>query len=615
MPNRLALLADMKKSKKAASKSKKVKPLSKIPDHLKRYLVEQSYERYTPEDHAVWRFILRELTSFHFKNAHPSYRKGVKLTGITIERIPTLKGIDKCLQKFGWRAAGVSGFIPPAAFMELQAHRILPIATEMRRLENLEYTPAPDIVHEAAGHAPMISDRAFSRYLERYAEVASKAVITKKDLAQYEAIRELSDLKEHPDATQSDIDRAYAKLERANEAIKEVTEASMLARMGWWTTEYGLMGSGSPKIYGAGLLSSVSESREFLSPKVKKIPFSVDCVDQSYDITDPQPQLFVAKDFKDLDKGLDDLADRMAFKRGGVFGLERMMSAETVNTIEFNSGLQISGVLGAYKLTKGEPSYIQISGPAQLAFSGKQLSGHGTKYHAQGYGTPVGLVKGAKKCLSAMSARELRALGLVEKSVVRLEYASGVVVSGRLSKMLFSGKRLMVLTFKDCTVSLSGETLFQPEWGNFDLGVGSSVVSVFGGAADRPAYGSTYDFVASKLRPRVFTLAEKKLFSLYEETARMRTSGKYNESDLLDMLQTLDGNFRQAWLLRFELLELAVLKKIKSSWMKPLTEQVKQIASKWPNIYPYVVNSLALIGAEGSPPARSKEASAGSARV
>src|SRR5688572_15386562 len=126
-----------------------MKALSTIPKHLRRYLVTQSYEAYTPEDHAVWRFIMRELTTFLYENAHPSYKDGVKKTGITLNRIPSLKHIDKCLKKLGWRAGGVSGFIPPAAFSELQAHGILPIATEMRRVENLDYTPAPDIVHEA----------------------------------------------------------------------------------------------------------------------------------------------------------------------------------------------------------------------------------------------------------------------------------------------------------------------------------------------------------------------------------------------------------------------------------------------------------------------------------
>ena len=70
----------------------------------------------------------------------------------------------------------------------------------------------------------------------------------------------------------------------------------MLSRMNWWTVEYGLIGNiKNPKIYGAGLLSSVSESENCLNNKIKKIPFDLDCINYAYDITEQQPQLFVTK--------------------------------------------------------------------------------------------------------------------------------------------------------------------------------------------------------------------------------------------------------------------------------------------------------------------------------
>ena len=31
-----------------------------LPDHLKQFVVDQGYERYTPVDHAVWRYIMRQ---------------------------------------------------------------------------------------------------------------------------------------------------------------------------------------------------------------------------------------------------------------------------------------------------------------------------------------------------------------------------------------------------------------------------------------------------------------------------------------------------------------------------------------------------------------------------
>src|SRR5690606_19985716 len=129
----------------------------------------------------------------------------------------------------------------------------------------------PDIVHEAAGHAPILVDPQFASYLKEYAQVSKKAVISSEDLAQYEAIRDLSDVKENPDSTPEGIAAAERKLNQVNASISHISEAALLGRMNWWTAEYGLIGDlENPKIFGAGLLSSVGESAECLSPKVKK---------------------------------------------------------------------------------------------------------------------------------------------------------------------------------------------------------------------------------------------------------------------------------------------------------------------------------------------------------
>src|SRR5262249_11541701 len=128
---------------------------NKIPPHLNKYIVDQNYARYSAEDQAVWRYIMRQLKSFLGQFGHPSYLAGLEKTGIGVNQIPHIDQIDEHLEKFGWSAVPVSGFIPPAAFMEFQSLGILPIASDMRSLDHLLYTPAPDIVHEAAGHAPI----------------------------------------------------------------------------------------------------------------------------------------------------------------------------------------------------------------------------------------------------------------------------------------------------------------------------------------------------------------------------------------------------------------------------------------------------------------------------
>ena len=139
---------------------------SKIPNHLRPYIVSQDYDDYTAIDHACWRFIMRISKHFFKDHAHHAYLDGLKDTGITIDSIPQISDMDDKLQEIGWRAVPVRGFLPPTIFMQFQAHSILPIASDMRTANHMTYTPAPDIVHEAAGHSPIIVDEDYSIFLK-----------------------------------------------------------------------------------------------------------------------------------------------------------------------------------------------------------------------------------------------------------------------------------------------------------------------------------------------------------------------------------------------------------------------------------------------------------------
>lgn len=330
-------------------------------------------------DHAGWRFILKISKAFFASHAHPMYVAGLERTGISSERIPLIEEMDAKLTLFGWRAVPVCGFIPPSVFMEFLSLGILPIACDMRQAGHLAYTPAPDIVHEAAGHAPIIADPEYAAYLKRYGEISRKAIHSARDWDLYLAIRGLSDVKEDPRSTAAEIQSAQDKLDAAIAAVDHVSEATELARMSWWTIEYGLIGTlDSSRIYGAGLLSSVGESYQCLGPDVRKIPLTLDCIRQGYDITKPQPQLFVAPDFATLTRVLDELAETMAFRRGGVEGLRRARMAAAVTTTVFDNGLQISGIVEDFDEGEGSaPAWIRYRGPIQLARGDRELQGHG----------------------------------------------------------------------------------------------------------------------------------------------------------------------------------------------------------------------------------------------
>lgn len=518
-----------------------------LPAHLKKYIVTQDYEKYTAQDHALWRYILRQLKSFLSHHAHHSYLDGLKKTGIEIDRIPRISDISQALEKFGWRALPVSGFIPPAAFMELQALSVLPIASDMRSMAHLLYTPAPDIVHEAAGHAPIIADPEYAAYLKQYAQVARKAIISGEDLNLYSAIRELSDLKENPHSTATQISSSESKLAEVARSMTFVSEAAQLSRMNWWTAEYGLIGQlENPKIFGAGLLSSVGESRRCLSSAVRKIPLSLACIEQSYDITEPQPQLYVARDFSHLSEVLEQFSATMAYRTGGVAALKKIQQAATVNTIEFENGLQISGILSAFICTDSDqPAYLQFQGPSQLSLNSKQIDNHSCTYHSQGYGTPLGPIED-------FSVGQLQ----INKKY-QLKYKYGVVVSGTLIKIDRLTSDAVILSFTDARAHYGDKILFQPDWGTYDIILAEKVTTAYGGPADREQYGEVEDFAAQRVQPPLHSEEHKMRFRLYQLTRQLRRSPA-PEKEINDVLRLCLTQAPADWLLYVELLELSI---------------------------------------------------------
>jgi len=217
--------------------------VASCPKHLLQFAVDQRYDDYTSVDHAVWRFIMRQNTFFLKEYAHKVYFQGLLNTGISFERIPRIEEMNDILAKIGWGAVAVDGFIPPAAFMEFQAYKVLVIACDMRQIHHIEYTPAPDIVHEAAGHAPIIVDHEYSKYLQRFGEVGAKAMSSKKDFELYQAIRHLSILKERPNADPKEVEDATKLVEHRQKTLGAPSEMSLHLRLHWGYVENALIGT------------------------------------------------------------------------------------------------------------------------------------------------------------------------------------------------------------------------------------------------------------------------------------------------------------------------------------------------------------------------------------
>jgi len=546
--------------------------LLSIPAHLRPFCVQQYYDLYTPQDHAVWRYIMHRNMHALRHYAHPSYVDGLEKTGINIDRIPDINDMNERLGKIGWRAVVVDGFVPPAAFMEFQEHNILVISAEMRNINNVLYTPAPDIVHEAAGHAPIIAEPKYAEFLQRVGVYGAKAVFSKLDYELYEAIRYLSIIKEYPDATADEIAKAEADMLNAMERNTNPSEAALLSRFHWWTVEYGLMGSPENfTIYGAGILSSVGESKACLDAKVKKIPLTVDCVNFNYDITEMQPQLFVARDFDHLIDVLEEFASSMCFRVGGPSSVKKLIDTENVGTCELNSGLQISGIFTKMETdADGNISWLQTSDQSQLAFANEELPCHGIQYHNEGYSTIIGTLVGSDKCLSDFTDADLILADIQTGRPIKLTYNNGYSISGTLKNILRRDGKIVLLTISEPTISYpSGSQSDIDQSEVFNLAVGSSVSSVFSGSADRTKF-NVYPAPSTKTTIKVqHKQPTLKLFTLYDQVAQLREIDKADRYELEHIHSELSA-YPNEWLLRLELLELCM-----NNHVEPLSHTIR----------------------------------------
>ncbi len=532
--------------------------IEKLPKHLLDLIIDQPYNDYTAQDHAVWRYVMRQNIHFLKDVAHESYLTGLNKTGVSIDEIPQMYGMNRILKEIGWAAVAVDGFIPPSAFMEFQAYNVLVIAADIRPLNQIQYTPAPDIIHEAAGHAPIIANPEYAEYLKKFGFYGAKAFSTTKDENTYHAVRHLSILKADPYSTQDDIAEAERNILEIQSTLSARSELAKIRNLHWWTVEYGLIGNMYfPKIYGAGLLSSIGESYEAIQDTVLKIPYSIEAMNYNFDITTMQPQLFVTPSFDHLVKVLEEFVDTMAYRTGGMDGIEKAIDSNSIACVCLDSGIQISGQVESCIEENNEIIYVKTKGPSSLSFHDKQLDSHSKVYHNDGYGTPLGILKNLGTNFPTLNEYQLESEGIKLNQICNLEWNSGIKLKGKLINILRKEGKIILMSFEACFVRYQDKILFQPEWGIFDLVFGNKITSVYNGPADPDAYGYTFEVPKEKTHKIVHTAKALEHHKLYQEIRNFRIQdGKQDLASLKIQLTKLKKDFSEDWLLALELLEL-----------------------------------------------------------
>jgi phenylalanine-4-hydroxylase len=203
------------------------------------YLIEQSYERYSEEQHATWTELVHRRAPQIERFACQEYLEGARIIGIDAARLPSLQRITERLKpRTGWSTTAVGGFLPAPAFFEMLANREFPSTTWLRDPSSLEYTPEPDIFHDVFGHVPMHAHPVFAEFLERYGRLSA--------------------------------------------ATNDPEVLEQLGRLFWYTVEFGLVRQrGELKMFGSGIISSHGESTAILEGKCEVKRFDLETVLQT----------------------------------------------------------------------------------------------------------------------------------------------------------------------------------------------------------------------------------------------------------------------------------------------------------------------------------------------
>ncbi|AIT80815.1 phenylalanine 4-monooxygenase [Novosphingobium pentaromativorans] len=227
------------------------------------YTVGQDWHAYTPQMHERWRRLHARQSALTDRYACRSFREGLARLDCA-EGIPRFEDANAILgPATGWQLVAVPGFIPDAVFFDHLAHRRFPVTRWVREEHELDYLVEPDVFHDFFGHVPMLLDPAIADFLELYGKAGERAM--------------------------------------AMDALP------MLARIYWYTIEFGLVREGDElRVFGAGIISSHSETVYSIDDSgVLRLPFDpVRVMRTGYMIDDFQKTYFVLESLPQL---IDDL--------------------------------------------------------------------------------------------------------------------------------------------------------------------------------------------------------------------------------------------------------------------------------------------------------------------
>ena len=207
---------------------------------------KRPFYHFSPAQDETWRLLWARQWPQASRYACRLWREGLAQLGMHGEGMPDFAGLDKQLQALvGWELVSTPvQYSDGQDWFEHLAQRKFLITEYVRGRDSLEYTPLPDIWHDAFGHLPFMAHQDYADYLAQYGRYAIE----------------------------------FTPAER-----------KAFGSMWWYTIEFGLIREeGDVKAFGAGLMSSYGEMYNALVGRtVELTPFSLD----AFDAIDPSPHV------------------------------------------------------------------------------------------------------------------------------------------------------------------------------------------------------------------------------------------------------------------------------------------------------------------------------------
>jgi phenylalanine-4-hydroxylase len=258
------------------------------------WTIDQGWERYTREEHAVWRALFERQSQLLPGRACDDFVRGMAQLPIGADEIPDFRRLsDALMKRTGWQVVAVPGLVPDEVFFEHLANRRFPLGNFIRQPHQLDYLEEPDVFHDVFGHVPMLMHPVMADYIQAYGEGGLRA--------------------------------------------QRLGVLDKLARVYWYTVEFGLVQQKDGlRLYGAGIASSATESVfalddaspnrvRFNLERVMRTRYRIDDFQETYFVIDSLDELLAlaAIDFAPL---YERVADTAEFEPGQVLHSDRVIT-------------------------------------------------------------------------------------------------------------------------------------------------------------------------------------------------------------------------------------------------------------------------------------------------